>query len=147
MTKFTKKVIFEPAFDKRDPDPKKDYGIGSVRLIFILKGEKGAVQFALLTGWYLPHIQANRIAYNKPLGCIDCHSYVKRFDYQILHEDCCVLTDAKGCYCDGSSVAGFDFYAILLEDGSKGVWRELKSYYYSVFSDVNMDAVNAAKKG
>lgn len=47
---------FYPAYDKRDPDPKKNYGIHGVNLRMVLKGPLGAVQFLLFTNWQLPHI-------------------------------------------------------------------------------------------
>src|SRR6266478_4794378 len=50
-------VRFFPAWDKRDPDPKKNYGIHGVELLMALKGDKGAVQFKLFTQWNLPHVQ------------------------------------------------------------------------------------------
>jgi len=49
-------IEFVPAFDRRDPDPKKNYGIHDVELRMVLKGEKGAVQFVLYTNWQLPHV-------------------------------------------------------------------------------------------
>src|SRR5690554_1678397 len=49
-------VTFEPAWDKRDPNPAKNYGVHGVELRMVLKGEKGAVQFVLYTGWQLPHV-------------------------------------------------------------------------------------------
>lgn len=57
MTNFERIVDIRPAFDKRDPDPAKDYGIGACRIAFVLKGPKGAVQFVIGTDWYLPHTQ------------------------------------------------------------------------------------------
>lgn len=48
--------LIRPAFDKRDPDPRKDYGIHGAEMLFVLKGEKGAVQFMLYTNWQLPHV-------------------------------------------------------------------------------------------
>ena len=57
MTNFTKEIKFEAAYDKRDVDPKKNYGIHGVDLTFILKNEQGAVVFKLFTGWHLPHVQ------------------------------------------------------------------------------------------
>lgn len=47
----------QPAFDKRDPDPKKNYGIHGVNLRWVLNGKLGAVQFLLYTNWQLPHVQ------------------------------------------------------------------------------------------
>ncbi len=51
--------IFEaiPAFDKRNKDPKKNYGIHGVELRFVVKGKKGAVQFVVFTGMHLPNVQ------------------------------------------------------------------------------------------
>lgn len=47
---------FHPAFDRRDPDPKKNFGIHGVELRMVLKGPEGAVQFVLYTNWQLPHV-------------------------------------------------------------------------------------------
>lgn len=55
-------TVFDPAFDKRDPDPKKNYGIHGVELRMVLKGPEGAVQFIVFTGWMLPKVQRELIA-------------------------------------------------------------------------------------
>lgn len=60
-TQLKRIVEISPAFDKRHSDPSKNYknyGIGCCRLRMVLKGDKGATQFVLLTGWYLPHVQS-----------------------------------------------------------------------------------------
>ena len=44
--KLEKKINFTPAFDRRDPDPKKDYGIHGVDMRCYLTGPEGVVQFA-----------------------------------------------------------------------------------------------------
>jgi hypothetical protein len=49
-------VQFEPAYDKRNPDPKKNYGISGVTMRMVLKGPAGAVQFLVYTHWNLPHV-------------------------------------------------------------------------------------------
>lgn len=56
---FQEIIQFIPAYDKRDPDPKKNFGIHSVELRMVLKGPEGAVQFVLYTQWMLPHVQEN----------------------------------------------------------------------------------------
>jgi hypothetical protein len=48
--------VIRPAFDKRHADPDKNYGIHGAEMLFVLKGELGAVQFVLYTNWMLPHI-------------------------------------------------------------------------------------------
>ena len=45
-----------PAWDRRDPNPSKDYGIHGAELRMVLKGELGATQFVLYTNWHLPHV-------------------------------------------------------------------------------------------
>ena len=50
-------TILHPAYNKRNPDPKKDYGVHGVELRMVLKGPKGAVQFVLFTNWMLPEVQ------------------------------------------------------------------------------------------
>ena len=54
-------VHFAPAFDRCDPDPKKNYGIRGVELRFVLKGPKGAIQFVVYTNWQLPHVTEETI--------------------------------------------------------------------------------------
>ena len=56
MSKLERIIKFAPAFDKRDPDPKKNYGTHGVELKMVVKGSKGAVQFVLFTNWQLPHV-------------------------------------------------------------------------------------------
>lgn len=51
---------FTPAFDKRNADPNKNYGIHGVELRFVVKGSLGAVQFVLYTNWQLPHVAAEQ---------------------------------------------------------------------------------------
>lgn len=53
----TRIVRFEPAYDKRNPDPQKNCGIHGVTLRMVLKGKAGAVQFVLSTNWQLPHVE------------------------------------------------------------------------------------------
>jgi len=52
--KFERIVQFGMPFDKRSEDPNKNYGIGAMRIFFILKGRKGAVQIVISTKFYLP---------------------------------------------------------------------------------------------
>lgn len=47
---------FIPAFDKRDDDPNKYYGIGAMEVLMLVKGKKGAVQFRFSTGIYTPEV-------------------------------------------------------------------------------------------
>lgn len=61
MNELKRITEFEPAFDKRHPDPKQNYGIHGVTLRMVLKGDKGAVQFVVYTNWQLPHVTQEAI--------------------------------------------------------------------------------------
>lgn len=56
MKKLERIFVIRPAFDKRDKDPNKNYGVHGCEMLFVVKGEKGAVQFVLYTNWHLPHV-------------------------------------------------------------------------------------------
>ena len=150
MMKFERIVEMAPAFDKRNPEPSKDYGIHGVDLRMILKGPGSAVQFVLYTSWMLPHVQDEmdskplnpRFPYvlHKPLPAdVGCHSKVPRFEgHEPEHINPCPYTGGA-CYYDGSSLAARDMYKVLCERGSDGVWEELERYYHETFSTAESD--------
>lgn len=51
-----KMVELTDAYDLRNADPKRNYGIHGSELRMVLKGPCGAVQFVLFTNRHLPHI-------------------------------------------------------------------------------------------
>ena len=55
--KFERIVDLRPAFDRRDPDPRKNHGVHGVELIMVLKGPEGAISFTIFTNWQLPDVQ------------------------------------------------------------------------------------------
>lgn len=138
--KFEKTIEFSPAYDRRDPDPKKDYGVGAVDIRFILKGKRGAVQFLLGTGWFLPETneeykargvnlskdypRAWDIGYHSPKPMYEGHSPIT---------DKCNILNGK-CFYDGSTLNADPILNILLREGSDGVWKELEKYYHETFN-------------
>ncbi len=54
MDNLEKIFKIRPAFDKRNADPKKNYGIHCVEVWMVLKGKAGAVHFGFTTGMFLP---------------------------------------------------------------------------------------------
>lgn len=139
-------VTFSPAFDKRNPDPSKNYGIHGVDLRMILKGDKGAVQFVLYTNWHLPHVQEE--LYIKAVGKdsfylntmfsplpadLGYHSPMPLYEGQSIGVESCEYLDGKACYYDGSGINAERIYEVLLKEGSDGVWRELEEFYNNIF--------------
>ena len=117
-----------PAWDKRNSDPKKNYGVNSVEIWFALKGSKGAVHFSMYTGWYLPYLENK----SGPMaGTLGYHAYSKRYDEESETEKCEYL----GCKCYGSVyfTRADDFLTILIEEGTEGIWKQLEYFYNETF--------------
>jgi len=147
--KFIKEVIILPAFDRRNPDPTKNYGIHGCDMRFVLKGKKGAVQFVLFTNWQLPHVTEESVTRtlknqnNLDKYDIKCHFLPSPADlgYHSLkpmytdqsRRESCEYLDGKPCYYDGSGLDAEPVYEILLREGSDGVWKKLEDYYNATF--------------
>jgi hypothetical protein len=140
-------VTFEPAFDRRHEDPKKNYGIHGVTLRMVVAGEEGATQFVVYTNWMLPHVADEmatkpcRLDYNGKCGCatlskpmaadLGYHRKTPSYPGQTPMGEKCEYTGAD-CYYDGSGLNAERVLDILTKEGDEGVWRELESYYQEV---------------
>lgn len=137
-------VEIRPAFDRRHKDPKKNYGIGGVEFAFYLKGEKGVIQFLLMTHWLLPETQKEldekeergelkHSHFNsRPLPAdLGYHSPTPRYEGQQAMD--CTLIPGGKCYYDGSGLRAYDVYKAMLEKGDEGVWEMLESEYRCTF--------------
>lgn len=144
MERITK---FLPAYDKRNPDPYKNYGIHGVELLMVLKGDKGAVEFVVYTHWHLPHVQEELIHNVKDSLDVRCsfvpmpsnlgyHSKEKRYYDQEIASEVCGYCDGKPCYCGGTSLGSEEVFKILVKEGSDGVWTFLEKYYYDIFGEL-----------
>lgn len=130
-------VKFSKAYDKRNPEPSKNYGVGGVNCWMILKGEKGAVQFMFSTGIYLPHVLEewkSKNYYPSPMGFdVGYHSPTPMYDGQLCNDNCDLLPDSK-CYYDGSGLRAEEWYKIFIEEGDEKIWELLEEYYRDRFS-------------
>ena len=140
MDAFEKLVEFDPAYDERHTDPKKNYGLHCVTMRMVLKGPSGAVQFVLYTGWNLPHVEEElrrkERFLSEPLPAdIGYHSPMPMWEGQeSIIEDCAYL-DGRPCYYDGSGLMAQDAFNILVEQGGDGVWKYLEDYYHDTFGN------------
>ncbi len=147
--KFEKIISFRPAYDKRDPDPSKNYGIHGVDMRFIFRGDLGAIQFVLYTGWHLPHVQKDLLSRCRatPNYCpinplpadIGYHSPKPMFDGQGTMTDNCEWLDGKPCYYDGSGLNAEEYFQILVEKGDDGLWEAMEKYYNDTFKEKTGD--------
>jgi hypothetical protein len=135
---FTRAITFTPAFDRRNPDPKKDYGIHGAECHFSLSKDGKGVSFCLFTNWMLPHVQAetdarttsaeHRYLFHKPQPAgVSYHDTKPHYEEQRCREDCDV-TGGK-CYSDSSYTMGDEFFKVLVEKGSEGLWLRLEELY------------------
>lgn len=138
MEKITKVI---GAFDKRHPDPRKDYGIRGMELIFILKGELGAVNFTFYTCQHLKSVSAELFSgnrqYNPFRGMaagINYHSPKPMYDGQDSME-CDILPEGQ-CYCDGSTTQAAEFENKFLAGGDAVVWPMLEQRYLERFGEL-----------
>lgn len=134
---FTREVSFRPAFDRRDAEPSKNYGIGSVRITFVLKGELGAVQWMIGTDWDVPSARATRSYYpdqGKVTGWdLGYHSPRPLYDGQSPMGECDVLEGQ--CFYDGSSLNADLLVENFIAQGDAYVWAALEAYYRFTFAD------------
>lgn len=143
----TKEIKFIPSFDKANPDPKKNYGVGSVMICFYLKGELGCVQFKMSTGWFLEHLEKRGdyfsidkypFKYVQAPRAIDLvyHSPKPMYGSHEPIDQSCEFLGGIPCYYDGSTLNAETILTVLIEEGSEGVWRELEVYYKKTFGEL-----------
>ena len=143
MSDLIREVVVTPAFSRRDPDPKKDYGIGACRIWFYLKGPLGVIQFQIGTDWFLPSDQraqrqgnyerASRYDEIQPSGWdIGYHSPKPMYEGQSPMDSCTVLDG--DCYYDGSSLQADEMIPQFLAGGTDWLWPELERRYHEEFS-------------
>jgi len=140
MTTYERIIEFTPAYDKRDDDPAKNYGVHGVNLRFVLKGPEGAVQFLLYTNWHLPHVAKEwenkpRILTDPMPADVGYHSPVPMYEDQLIMSETCSYLDGKPCYYDGSGLMAQDGYEALVSGGGPGIWDYLENYYRATFED------------
>lgn len=143
MSNFTRRITFEPAYDRRDPNPSKNYGIHGVNLRMVLKGDEGAVSFLVHTNWYLPHVQKEMESNGRPSWMfqpmpadLGYHSPKPMYDGQTPISQTCEHIGNVPCYYDGSGLNAEPVFVRLLEQGEDGVWAALEDYYAATFDGV-----------
>lgn len=130
-------TLVQLPFDMRDADPKKNYGIHGLDVWFILKGSKGAVQFAVNFPVYLPHVEIEKSSWKyepKIMGFdVGYHALTPQYEGQTKME-CKMFGE---CYYEGSSLRADDWvkeiFSIRGERPDGEIWRRLEEEYKSRF--------------
>ena len=134
-----------PSFDRRNKDPKKNYGIGSELLTFAVLGEIGAISFTVSTGKYLPQlVEELGDKLSKPMAYgISYHFYVcpdEWKDFSKPHKECSIL-GGKPCHCDGSSLQADELFKSMGEKINEDkIYDELEYRYFNAKEDYHFPA-------
>lgn len=132
-----KDIWFLPAFDRRNPDPALDAGVGSVMVCFVLKGKNGAIVWSGITNWFLPHMANSALGLEADFGALfgysySVHSLTPMSPNQPVSGKHCDYLGGQPCYVD--SFYDEDRLAqVLIAEGSPGVWLEMEKRYHEVF--------------
>ena len=135
-----KRIDFTPAYDKRNSDPNKNYGIHGMDMRFVLKGELGATQFVIFTNWYLEHV-AKELEHKptwmfRPMGAdVGYHSPKPIHNGQTSMGSCEYL-DGKDCYYGGSGLRAETLLIEFIKNGVDVVWKELEDTYVDRFGEL-----------
>jgi hypothetical protein len=125
-----------PAYDLRH---KPDYGVGSAKLLFLLRGRKGVVQFLVYTGWHLSSVVEDfRTQYGPPpvsdwrrAQPVDLgeHAYLPQYPGQAPFTEACDVLNGARCYYDGTSHGAEELYWRMIAEGDAAVWEVLQQRY------------------
>ena len=111
-----------------------------MKIRFVLKGELGATQFLMFSGWYLPKNQEeHKINHwdTAPMGAdIGYHSPKPMYEGDRPIADSCPYLDGKPCYYGGSGMAAETLFNKFVAEGVDVVWKELEDYYTAVFGEL-----------
>lgn len=129
--KFERRVDVVPCFGTRGSgDGRGNHG---AELHFTLCGPGGALSIQIMTAWHLnPGEEARRIEpRHSTIATYFIHSPSERPGFT-ASGSCCYLGGAK-CWADSGSFAGDYFLAILIREGSEGLWKAFEDRYVEEF--------------
>jgi len=143
--KFEKITNVRLPFDRRHTNDFKNYGIHGLDIWFILKGPKGATQYACTFDIYLPHVEK----YDRPKWKAMEREKIRGFDvgyhsltpqYEGQTQTDCTSLDGGKCYYDGSSLRANSWtetiFSTIGKPPEEVLWKMLEDEYMSRFEGV-----------
>jgi hypothetical protein len=127
------RVYIWPAWDKRPPKSKIDYGVRSVYMVFALMGREGAVTLKVSTGWELPEVAAE--LGRKPPAPLAMGLSVHRRQVKATPAfpdgcaKCEYLEDQRCCCADLGSEAADAMFDAMIREGDRGFWLGMERVY------------------
>lgn len=143
MTDYEHKVEAAAAFDKRHPQPSKNYGIHGVEFRFSVIGDGAAVSWGLSTGWQLPSVigdagdnshdyrhalaQFDRGMHPMPMAiCFHVAEPIRSYMKDQEVSDCDLLPGGK-CWGDITFTGGDRPFFALIGGGLDAMWKQLET--------------------
>lgn len=132
-------IRFFPAFH-RCTDPKGNFGIGAVKMLWILRVGDSAMTWDTFTGWGLPdeafHAAAPGCEHPRHQeswpssdpngGAVDWHTPFPQYEDHELAQESCPVTGTR-CYLGTGYLLGSELFDLLCVEGDDAVWRRLRS--------------------
>jgi len=128
---FKRTIHFSPAWDRRDPDPSKNYGIHGADMRFVVARDGLAITFLLYTNWMLPQNRregnCGEYCINTPMPAdIGYHSDRPVSDWQTEPSEAECEYLGVPCYYDGSGLQADGVFDVLVRDGIDALWALLE---------------------
>lgn len=139
-------IRFECKWKKNNCKPFKggSHGRHGLGIRFLVKGDKGVVQFLLNTGWVPQKKEKDSIGtrmidsysggkdYTMPAD-LGYHSRFPMYEGQAEMSGSCEYLDGAKCYYDGSGLRAYDAMYALVNGGDKALWEFLDAEYMAIF--------------
>ncbi|QJD53304.1 hypothetical protein SEA_TEMPO_83 [Microbacterium phage Tempo] len=153
-----KEIRFEPGHTlRKTKSDGNDYGIGAMKIRFLLHGPVATIQFLMSTGWVPEKVPVPGWGFTEWH-----HSAPTGFDLgyhadQPISEDMrdwsggpdgreCDVRPGGRCFYDGSGLAADALLERFMVEGEAAVWSELEAYYRSQFHVVELTEVRPEPK-
>lgn len=146
MSDLKRHCEFIPGFDKRHPDPQKNYGINGGKFLFVVSGPLGAVHFVMGVPFYPQSAMDHLIQHYgndgykladslKPMGYdVGYHAHAAQYENQGVSQQECEWLDGKPCYSDGSALRASEWADLFLKGGTEWLWPALEAEYHDRFT-------------
>lgn len=145
MNKLEHIVEVTPSRNWIREEPKRNYGITTCWLYFIVRGEQGAVQFAISSMWASKPVREHLAQFDfssywdqprEPIAVdLGYHSPTPHYEGQEPTIQPCKYVNGGVCYCDGSALNAKMWVEGFLAGGTYWLWAKLEQYYEYIFND------------
>lgn len=123
-------------------DPNRNYGITNMKMLFYVRGPKGAVQWMIGTEWGIKPVRDHLARFprddmdkmRQPHGWdLGYHSFKPMYEGQSALSENCPALNGDRCFYDGSGLNADLLIEGFLARGTEWLWPQLEAYYRCTF--------------